>query len=231
MKIHENLLELARGNEEYAKFNLKIVNTRKKVLGVRTPDMRKLAKKLASNMSFDDVKNYINECNKNIYEQVLLAGFLINYTDLNDNEKIKLTREYLRYVDSWALVDCAVERLGKKQDKKAWWDFSLKCLSSKAEFTVRYGVIFMMTNYLEDNYIENVFVELLKVKHEGYYVKMGMAWLYATAAVKYYRQTLNEMNSNNLDLWTRKKSLTKMIESYRFAPKQKDEIRKIRSSI
>jgi len=228
--FRKRLLELAKGNEEYRDFNKKIVNTKKKTLGVRTPDMRNLAKTLANGMMFADISKFLKQANKDIYEEVSLAGLIITYAKISDAEKIKLTKEYLKYADSWALVDVFVSRWNKF-DEKLWWDFATSYLDSKKEFEARFGVIFLMANFLNDEYIDKVFKELHKVKNDAYYVKMGLAWLYATAAVNYYDKTLSELKKRVKDPWTYKKSLQKMTESFRLTTKQKAEIKKLKKTL
>ena len=226
--IRAELKELSLGNEKYAKFNKRIVNTRQKVIGVRTPDVRKLAKNLARDMTADDILGLLDSLDKTAYEEVLLSGLIIDYVKIPDAERIDLIRRYLKLVDCWGQIDTVAMTM-KKFDQELWWKFVLECLESKDEFVVRYGIVFAMCNFLADEKLEQVFGALATVKHDGYYVKMGMAWLYATAAVKYYDQTLAEVNSSGLDPWTRKKALTKMLESYRFTDEQKTEIRKQRA--
>ena len=231
--ISKTLAGLAKGNGEYAVFNKKIVNTKKQVLGVRTPDMRKFAKSLAKKMDFNAVLNYLKTCDKNVYEEVLLSGFIINYSKFSDEQKMKLTRIYLKYADSWALIDCFASSRGNF-DKKLWFNFAGGYLASKKEFEARFGIIFLMANFLDKEYIDKIFIALRKVKHGGYYVKMGLAWLFATAAVKFYDKTLSELkksvNNRSIDQWTYNKALQKMTESYRFTDNQKKEVRRLRSS-
>jgi 3-methyladenine DNA glycosylase AlkD len=227
--IRKELKTLAKDNGEYADFNKRIVNTKKYVLGVRTPDMRKLAKSLAKETDFKTASDFLKTCDKNVYEEVLLSGFIINYAKITDAQKMKLTRSYLKYADSWALIDCFVS-LRSKFDKERWFRFAEGYLTSKKEFEARFGVIFLMANFLEKDYIDRVFAALGKVKHEGYYVKMALAWIFATAAVKFYAQALNELKRVK-DPWTRNKALQKMTESYRFTDKQKTEIRNLKETL
>lgn len=229
-EIKKELDLLARGNEEYAKFNARIVNTDKTVIGVRVPDLRKYANRLARNSSFDDIKKYIDTLDSSIFEQVLLAGLLINASELSDREKIMLTKQYLKLTDSWAEIDIFTSKR-KKFDEKLWWVFANQSLSSPDEFTVRYGVIEMIANFLNNAYIEKVFQALRDIKHDGYYVRMGIAWLYATSAVDYYDRTLEEIQKSHLSTWTKKKTLTKMCESYRFSDEQKKTIRALRDTL
>ncbi|MDR1941984.1 MAG: DNA alkylation repair protein [Endomicrobium sp.] len=227
--LSKTLLQLAKGNDEYAVFNKKIVNTKKTILGVRMPDLRKLAKKTATNMKFSDVSDFLKKADKNVYEEVLMSGFLINYSKLSDKEQIKLICKYLKYADSWALIDCFTKRY-KKFDGNLHWDFAVECLASKKEFEVRYGIIFMMSNFLNKEHVGSVFKELRKIKHPGYYVKIAVAWLFATAAVKFYKETLAELKNQVSDKWTYNKSLQKMLESYRFTDRQKAEIKKMKKT-
>jgi 3-methyladenine DNA glycosylase AlkD len=181
-------------------------------------------------MSAKEVRGFINSADKDVYEHVLLAGLLINYVDLTDKERISLTREYLKYADSWALIDLFAEKM-KGFDRDMWRNFLVRCLASSAEFTVRYGVIVFLSNYLEDASIDGVFADLRGIKHEGYYVKMGLAWLYAEAAVTHYDKTLRELASGVVEPWTRRKAYQKMLESFRFTVEQKEEIRALRAGL
>jgi 3-methyladenine DNA glycosylase AlkD len=201
--------------------------------------MRRFAKSLArgkepwqdgARMDAKAVKEFLRAADKDVYEHVLLAGLLIGYAELTDRERIGLARDYLKYADSWALVDLFAERM-KRFDRELWREFATRCLASSAEFTARYGVILLMSNYLDDESIEETFAALRSVRHDGYYVKMGLAWLYAEAAVKHYDLTLRELarEDESVDPWTRRKAYQKMLESYRFTPEQKDEIRALRT--
>lgn len=225
----KTLKDLSEGNAEYAVFNKRIARTEKDVMGVRLPDMRKLAKELSKGMDADDIFKCLKDIDKNSFEQLMVAGLLICYAKISEEDKISLTREYLKYADSWALIDSFTDKM-KKFDEKLWWDFAAECLVSDEEFTVRYGVMRLMTSFLEQEHLKDVFVALRKVKHDGYYVKMGMAWLYATAAITDFDGTIGEISRRDADPWTRKKALQKMLESYRITDGQKAYIRKIRDA-
>ena len=243
IKIRKQLRSLAEGNKKYAFFNKKVVNTRKEVLGARTPDVRALAKQTVAGGQGAEI-GFLEICDKNVYDEVLLAGFMIGYSKLPDARKIKLTKQYLELVDSWGLIDSFVSTFKIRSSvipakagiqvncSNPWFQFAVKNLTSKREFFTRFGIIFLMCHFLDKDYIDEVFKNLRKVRHDGYYVKMGLAWFYATAAVKFYKQTLDELKSNLasgiIDDWTYKKSLQKMTESYRFTAKQKSQIRKLR---
>ncbi len=223
-RVKAQLTDLAQGNETYAAFNRRIVNTKMPVIGVRVPDLRRLAKELAGEMSAADISRLL-ATPSNLYEYVLLCGLLINRARISDEEAIRLTRQYLPRVDSWAHIDIFVEKK-RRFAGEVWWDFALECLQNEAEFTVRYSVISLMTNFLDEAHIDQVFAALRNVKHDGYYVKMALAWLYATAAVHFFELTLAELENGHIDAWTRNKAYQKMRESQRFTPEEQAVILK-----
>ena len=224
--ILDRLTDLAQGNESYAAFNKRIVNTKMPVIGVRVPDLRQLARKLAPDMSAADISKLLTAKNKS-FDYVLLCGLLITHARLDDLVAIDLAKQYLPLVDSWAHIDVFVEKK-RRFAGEMWWDFALECLQNEAEFTVRYGVISLMTNFLDEAHIDQVFAALRRIKHDGYYVKMALAWLYATAAINFFELTLAELENGHIDAWTRNKAYQKMRESRRFTPEQQAVISKKR---
>ena len=225
-QIITQLNALSQGNETYAAFNKRIVNTKMPVIGVRVPDSRRLARELAPGMSAADISELLTAQNES-FDYVLLCGLLITHARLDDQTMIDLAKQYLPRVDSWAHIDTFVEKK-RRFAGEVWWDFALECLQSEAEFTVRYGVISLMTNFLDEAHIDQVFAALRNVKHDGYYVKMALAWLYATTAVHFFDLTLAELENEHIDAWTRNKSYQKMRESRRFTPEQQAVISKKR---
>ena len=223
-RIKTQLTNLAQGNETYAAFNQRIVNTKMPVVGVRVPDLRRLARELAPNMSAADISKLLTAKNRS-FDYVLLCGLLITHARLDDQAAIDLTKQYLPCVDSWAHIDIFIEKK-RRFAGEVWWDFALECLQNEDEFTVRYGVISLMTNFLDEAHIDQVFAVLRNVKHDGYYVKMALAWLYATAAVNFFELTLAELENEHIDAWTRNKAYQKMRESRRFTPEQQAVILK-----
>ena len=222
--ITQQLIRLGQGNETYAAFNQRIVNTKMPVIGVRVPDLRRLARELAPDMSAADISKLLTAKNKS-FDYVLLCGLLITRSRLDDQTTIDLTKQYLPLVDSWAHIDTFIEKK-RRFAGEVWWDFALECLQNEAEFTVRYGVISLMTNFLDEAHIDQVFAVLRNVKHDGYYVKMALAWLYATTAVHFFEPTLAELENGQIDAWTRNKAYQKMRESRRFTPEQQAVILK-----
>lgn len=228
--INAKLKKLTIGNKKYAEFQAKTINTKKTILGVRMLDLRKLAKKLAHDLNQKEIESLLSEVNTNIYEQVLLCGLVISYAKLSDEQRITLTKRYLKLVDSWAEIDSvATKRIIDNQ--QIWQDFISECLKSPHEFTVRYGIVDLMNNFLDQGSIVATLAKVRKTKHDGYYVKMAIAWLYATAVVDYFDLILTEIKTNQVNNWIKQKALQKMIESYQISDTQRAAIRELKQAL
>lgn len=225
MNWRQELQKLTAGNETYAVFNARIVNTKKTVIGVRVPDLRRLAKRYAKtlqNVQAFDV--FFHSIDTKIFEEVMFAGLVIHEMKLPVAQHIAYTRQYLALVDSWAEVDIFVVKHARFQTPE-YWDFACNMLDDKREFFVRYGVVMCMSNFLDTAHIHEIFKKIRALQNDAYYVKMACAWLYAEAAVNYYDETMAELARDDIDMWTRHKAYQKMLESHRIGDNRKDEIR------
>ncbi len=227
-QINGQLIDLSIGNEEYAIFNKKIVNTKKQVLGVRLPDIRRLAKRAAKNHDFSSLNNLLDQIDDNIYEQVFVTGLMINQLKISDEQRKILIDKYLTKVDSWALIDSFIT---KKDNFSSdfWWQSAQNYLKSNQQFTVRLGVIILMKEFLTEYRIDQVFELVNNVKNDAYYIRIAIAWLYAEAAINFYILTIQNLKNNQLDNWTSKKACQKMLESRRLSAEQKTEIKELRN--
>lgn len=213
---------------EYRKFNKNICkDTSYEMLGVRIPLLRDIAKKVAREENWT---SYINMNDIKYFEEVLVKGLIIAYSKIEFEKKKKYIKEYVPYLDSWALTDsfCPTLKI-KEKDLKNVWNFILPYIKSDKEFEVRFAIIMMLDYFLIDDYVDIVIEELNKIKHEGYYVKMGVAWCLAEIGTKYNDKLMQFLEGeNNLDDFTYNKTLQKMIESYRISSEHKNILRQMK---
>lgn len=227
--IKEELLKLR--DEKYAKFNSKLCpDTKKSMIGIRVPILRDFAKRLVSEY---DIERTIEELlveEEEFFEEVQLKGLLIGYLKIGLTKKFKLIEKFLPKVDSWAITDTFVPTLKiKKTDLEETWQFILNFINSKEEFSVRFSIIMMLDYFINDEYIDKVIKELDKIRHDGYYVKMAVAWTLAEIGIKYNDKAMKYLKEkNNLDDFTYNKTLQKMIESFRIDDNQKNILRKMK---
>ena len=195
------------------------------MLGIRVPILRKLAKQiLKENNHWDE---FVKRDNTIYFEEVLLQGLIIAYSKKDLKEKEIYIKKFIPKIDSWAINDTFVPTLKiKDQDLEEYWNFILPYTKSEKEFEVRFAVTSMLDYFINDEYVDKVLEELDNIKHEGYYVKMGVAWTLAEIGIKYNNKALKYLRGkNNLDKFTFNKTLQKMIESYRIDSKQKELLR------
>ena len=165
-------------DEDYREFNKKLSpEITRPMLGIRIPQLRNLAKKLINQNSIQDLLENIND---NYFEEIVLQGLVIAYSKLSFEEKIPFIKEFLPKIDGWAITDTFIPTLKiKTNELKLAWDFILPYTKSDKEFEVRFAVIMMLDYFLIDDYVDKVIKILDKINHDGYYVKMAVAWCLA----------------------------------------------------
>ncbi len=226
-EVIEKLIELK--DEKYKEFNAGLCpDTNKEMLGIRIPILRKLAKEILKEN--DNWEEFAKKENVKYFEEVILQGLIIAYSKMELKEKEDYIKRFVPRIDSWAINDTFVPTLKiKDKDLKEYWNFILSYTKSDKEFEVRFAVISMLDYFMTDEYVDEVLKELNNVTHEGYYVKMGVAWTLAEIGIKYNNKAMKYLKGkNNLDKFTFNKTLQKMIESYRIDSDQKDLLRKMK---
>lgn len=215
-------------DEEYAKFNQKLCpDTKKQMLGIRIPKLRKLAQKIVKEGNWQE---FLKQADDTYFEEVLLQGLVIAYSKLEIDEKLEYVKWFVPQIDSWAISDtfCPTLKI-KSKDLEKVWNFILPYLHSTKEFEVRFAVIMMLDYYLTEEYIDLVLQQLDQISHEGYYVKMAVAWTIAEIGVKFNEKAMQYLQSeNHLDKFTFNKALQKMRESYRIEAEQKEILKKMK---
>lgn len=220
------------GDEKYQEFNKKLCpDTKLEMLGIRVPILRKYAQKVASSDEYD-WKKFVKKNDIKYFEEVQLQGLIIGYKKIEFEEKLKYIEEFIPRMDSWALTDTFIPTLKiKKENLNNYWDFILKYVKSTKEFEVRFAVVSMLDYFIIDEYVDKVIKILNSINHDGYYVKMAVAWTLAEIGIKYNQKAMIYLKGkNNLDKFTYNKTLQKMIESYRIDKEQKEILRKMKRS-
>lgn len=225
-EIRNSLIELK--DEKYKEFNKRLCpDTKKEMLGIRVPVLRKLAQKT---VKADNWIDFVKNENTIYFEEVLLQGLIIAYSKLELKEKFEYIKLFVPRIDSWAINDTFVPTLKiKENDLEKYWNFIIPYVKSTKEFEIRFAVISMLDYFIIDEYVDKVIDILNNIKHNGYYVKMGVAWTLAEIGIKYNDKTMKFLvEENKLDKFTYNKTLQKMIESYRVEKAQKEILRKMK---
>lgn len=223
-QITKGLFELQ--DEEYRKFHAKLMPTIEfdRIIGVRTPKLRKYAKEIAKQPY---AKDFLKELPHTYYEENNLHSALINllYKDIDDLlEKIEA---FLPYVDNWATCDMMSPKLFKK-NLPLVYEHIKEWLKSDKTYTVRFGIVNLLGYYLDDAFEPEMLDLVAEVKSDEYYINMAIAWYFSIALVKQYDSTISYFTEPKLDVWTHNKAIQKAIESLRISKETKDYLRTLK---
>ena len=98
-------------------------------------------------------------------------------------------------------------------------------LHSQREYELRFGIVSLLDHFINDSYIDRVLSICEHTRHEGYYVKMAVAWTLSVCYVKYPEKTRRLLKKNTMDEFTHNKTIQKIRESYRVSREEKEELK------
>ncbi|MBE6824362.1 MAG: DNA alkylation repair protein [Ruminococcaceae bacterium] len=203
---------LINKDEKYKDFTSSLIPSvdKNSVIGVRTPILRALAKSLKDTHVMYD---YLSTLPHRYLEENHLHGFLIeNVRDFS--QTLKLTQEFLTYIDNWATCDTLRPKVFKK-DLDTLYKHIKVWLKSKHTYTVRFAVGLLNSFYLESAFKEEHLSLVSSIKSDEYYINMMIAWYFATALAKQYDTTIIYIENKVLPKWTHNKAISKACESLR----------------
>ena len=210
---------------KYKDFHARLMPTidKEKIIGIRTPKLRKFANDFNKNA----YKNsFLNSLPHYFYEENNLHAFLIE-KEKDFDTAITLIDKFLPYIDNWATCDMLRPKIFANNKEKLL-KYIEKWLKDKHPYTIRFGIEMLMIHFLGENFSPNFPDEISKIKSDEYYVKMMIAWYLATALSKQYNAIIPYFKNQKLEKWTHNKSIQKAIESYRITPNQKEELKNLK---
>lgn len=219
----EELFALA--DEKYKDFQLGLTPTvdPERFIGVRTPALRDLAKKYKNTPQGEA---FISELPHFYFDENQLHAFLVSEIKDYDN-CISQVKRFLPYVDNWATCDQLRPKCFKK-NRDSLLEEVEKWLKSEHIYTVRFGIAMLMCYFLDDAFDKKYLKMVSEVTSDEYYVKMMVAWYYATALAKQYEATIPYIEKHILCDWTHKKTIQKARESFRVTAEQKEYLKSLR---
>ncbi len=222
--------EIRRCLEEQAEPNLREWNTRlipgaDAVLGVRIPKIRMLAKEIAK----QDWRTYLKNAREDSYEETLLQGLVIGCVKGEIGEILSYASDFIPKIHDWSVNDsfCSAFKIAAKNRERAW-EFFMRYRESEREFEQRVVAVMLMDHFLTEEYIARTLDVWGSLANPGYYLKMGVAWGFATAYAKFPGETYAYLSEHPLDDYTYHKAIQKMLESYRIPAEEKEALRKMK---
>ena len=219
-ELHRRLFSMQ--DEKYGEFQRRLIPNipPESIIGVRTPELRKLAKELTGD------KQFLSCLPHSYFEENQLHAFIIS--GMKDfDECIRRLDEFLPFVDNWATCDQMSVKLFKKHTDELLPHIR-RWISSDKTYTVRFGIGCLMSFYLDGEFRPEYLDMAAGIRSEEYYVNMMTAWYFATALAKQYDAALPFIESRRLDEWTHRKAIQKAIESYRITDDRKAYLRTLK---
>lgn len=212
-------------DKKYGDFQQKLIPgmPREQIIGVRTPQIRSLAKDLRKQNAYHD---FLSSLPHRYYDENILHGAILSLEKDYDT-CIAGLNAFLPYVDNWAVCDLLSPKvLGKHKD--ILLTQILQWVSSPHVYTSRFGIEMLMTFYLDDAFTPEILEIPAAVRSEEYYLNMMLAWFYATALAKQWDSTIPYLENRRFSPWVHNKIIQKAVESYRITPEQKKSLRNMK---
>ncbi len=228
MTIYERLLEVQ--DLEYKDFQSKLVPniSPDAMIGVRTPQLRAIAKEFAKS---GDAKEFLENLPHKFYEENLMHFFLIAMIKDFD-ECVREVERFLPFIDCWPVCDQSSPKVFKKNHGKIL-PLVKKWISSDHVYTSRFGMRILMNEFLDEDF-KSEYLKWVASKmppsnlDADYYLKMMVAWFFATALAKQYDAALPFIERKKLELWTHNKAIQKATESFRVSDEHKEYLRTLK---
>ena len=222
MNVQQRLFQMQ--DIEYRDFNSKLIpNLPKEIfIGVRTPELKKLAKELYKS---ETAGQFLSALPHRYFEENQLHAFLI-MEEKNFAKCLEMTKEFLPYVDNWATCDQLSPKVFYK-NSHLLLPMAEKWLQSKNTYEVRFGISVYMRYFLDEDFKIEYAEVIAEIQTDEYYINMMISWYFATALYKQWDLTLPFLTENKLSKWVHNKAIQKAKESRRITKEQKELLNSI----
>ena len=196
---------------------------KERMIGVRTPELKKLAKELNGS---ELANKFIETLPHYYFDENQLHAFLISL--IKDYQTcLQEVDRFLPYVDNWATCDQLSPKVFAKHKEELIVPVK-KWLKSKHTYTVRFAIGMLMQHYLDESFKEEFMTLVASIKSEEYYINMMVAWYFATALAKQWDTAIKYIKESKLSPWVHNKTIQKAIESYRITEEQKAYLKSLK---
>lgn len=213
-------------DDKYKAFNAKLVPNIDidNIIGIRIPNIRKLAKEIKDE---DYIDTFLNELPHKYQEEYILHGLLLSIKYKDINILLNKLDTFLEYANNWVITDTISPKLFKKYPDIVY-EYIVKWINSNHEYKIRFAIVSLLQFYLDDNYNKKILTLVKNIKYNSYYVNMAIAWFYSFALIKQYDDTIKLFENKKLDKWIHNKSIEKAIDSYRVSSDKKTYLKSLK---
>ena len=212
---------LALQDAEYGAFQSKLIPTvdPARIVGVRTPALRQLAKEQAGT---PQAEAFLTALPHDYFEENQLHAFLL-CREKDFDRCLARVNAFLPYIDNWATCDQLSPPVLKRR-KPALAAAVAAWLADQAPYTVRFGIGMAMRYFLDEDFDPEWPARIAEIRSDDYYVNMMIAWYFATALAKQYNVILPYFTTRRLPVWVHNKAIQKARESRRITSERKEQL-------
>lgn len=218
MNLVEQLEELK--DLSYKKYSQKL-KFGDKIIGVKIPNLRKIAKEILKN----DVDSFLDNYKCFFHEEFLIYAIVLG--QIEEKKKLKYTNKFVKTIDNWVVCDLFCGEI-KAENLEKWRKQILPFRDSKKEFIARFYFVFGLKYFVNDEFVDDFLQDCIKNKNESYYVQMAVAWALCEIYVFHKDKVVEILKNAILDKFTHTKTISKICESKRVSEEEKEEIRLLR---
>lgn len=209
-------------DDKYKCFHSSLIPNINNIIGVRTPVLKSIAKKIYKG----NYKEFLKINKYKYYEEIIIRGFVIGLIKEYDDELIKYINKHINLIDNWATCDLFVSNLHiVKKYKDEFWILSNDLIKSNNYWYKRTGYVLLLSYFIENKYLDDIFYLCDNYNTNYYYVQMAVSWLISICYIKYPDITIKYIMNNKLDTFTHNKTISKIIDSTRIKKEIKDELK------
>lgn len=203
--------------EKFLAFTHKLIDTKHEIIGIRVPEMKLIAKEIIKG----NWRSFLDVCDDTYYEEVFIRGMVCGQVKCPIEEKKKLIKEFVPYIENWAVNDSFSSTLKDVKKHREEYADLVRSLFDGNVWSVRLGITMYMDYFICDEYIDEIIKRSGSIDNSTYYVSMANAWLLATCYINYRDKVLKVIQNPTFDYKTKKRTIQKIQDSYRVSIEDK----------
>lgn len=207
------------GDQKFATFSKTLSNSDYLVLGVKNPVLRSIIKEHKNDGELDpkdfELGRYLE------IDSIYFGLSLVRLT--NTKAQLQFLKDEIRLAKSWAITDCVSTYL-KKVSFEEFFEFYKATYKSKFTYERRMAYILALKQYRDERVLK---ILPLITLNEEYMVMMAEAWFLSVLALSFEDEVFCYLKNLN-DLTLKRKTISKISDSFRFDVTSKDRFKSLR---
>ena len=215
-----------KADTEYKNFAQKLILHNVDMLGVRLPELRKIAKVLAKENKADILQHKVPT---KFFEEKMLLAMAIGYIACDLKSRLKSVAKCIPKIDNWSVCDsfCATLKFEEKELPYVW-EFLEQYFECDKEYHCRFAHVLTLNQFVNSQYLEKYLCKVSEFKNKFYYAKMACAWALATYHAR-FPQEINTYISTLQNAEIKNLAIKKILESRKTSEENRNILKAMRT--